>query len=168
MYGTQDASNIWQRTWACHLEKHGYVMGTSNPALFCSEHLKGFCHGDDFVVAACEDEADIFEGILADKFEMRCTGKIGFKNHLDKELEILHRKVRISLDGAMEIEADTKHVPILLKELGLERGNSVTTPRVKLSQAEAKNVEESPMLSPTLATLFRSGTMRAAYLGQDR
>eukprot|EP00971_Amphidinium_carterae_P119633 2370107-Amphidinium_carterae.1 len=141
-----DVSNIWQQTWANHVEKHGYVVGTNNPA-----HLIGLCHGDDFVVAACEDETDMFEGILADKFEF------------------LHRNVRINPDGAMEIEADTKHVPNLLKEFGLERGNSVTKPRVKLSQTEATKpkAKECPMSSPTLATLFRSGTMRAAHSGQN-
>ena len=36
--------------------------------------------------------------------------------HLDKELEVLHRSVRVIYDELMEIEADQKHVPRLLED----------------------------------------------------
>ena len=35
---------------------------------------------------------------------------IGAAKHLDKELEVLHRFVRVINDELMEIEADQKHV----------------------------------------------------------
>ena len=41
-------------------------------------------------------------------------------------------------------------------------------PRVKLNLEQAMAVESSAFLSPAQATLFRSGTMREANLGQDR
>ena len=88
--------------------------------------------------------------------------------HLDKEIEVLHRTVRVVNDGLMEIEADQKHVPQLLENLGLTRSNVVKTPRVKLSAIKADAIENSPILQGEKATLFRSGTMRCAYLAQDR
>ena len=70
-------------------------------------------------------------------------------------------------DELMEIEADQEHVPRLLEDLGLIQGNVVKTSRVKLS-AESNMIENSSILEGEQATLFRSGTMRCAYLAQDR
>ena len=167
MYGTQDASNVWQKTWGEQLQNNGYKLGGSNPSFFCSEHLKGFCHGDDFTIAAAEEEVERFNNILSEKFEIRQTGMVGHADHLDKELEVLHRTVRIVNDELMVVEADQKHVPLLLEDLGLSKGNAVKTPRVKLSAAEAESIESS-LFEGAMATAYRSGTMRAAYLGQDR
>ena len=56
---------------------------------------------------------------------------IGAAKHLDKELEVLHRSVRVINDELMEIEADQKHVPPLLEDPGHIQENVVKTPRVK-------------------------------------
>ena len=48
------------------------------------------------------------------------------------------------------------------------RSNFVKTSRVKLSAIEAEAFESSPILEEEQATTFRSGTMRCAYLSQDR
>ena len=37
MYGTQDASNAWQKLWGEHLRSNGFELGASNPALYRSE-----------------------------------------------------------------------------------------------------------------------------------
>ena len=92
----------------------------------------------------------------------------GAAEHLDKELEVLHRSVRVINNGLMEIEPDQKHVPQLLEDLGLTRSNIVKTPRVKLSVIEAEAIETSPFLEGKQATTFRSRTMRCADLAQDR
>ena len=68
----------------------------------------------------------------------------------------------------MEIEADQKHIPQFLEDLGLTQSNIVKTPRVKLSVIEAEAIENSPFLEGEQATTLRSGTMRCAYLAQDR
>ena len=93
---------------------------------------------------------------------------IGAAKHLDKELEVLHRSARVINDELMEIEADQKHVPRSLEDLGLVQRNVVKTPRVKLSATESNAIENSSILEREQATLFRSGTMRCAYLAQDR
>ena len=83
-------------------------------------------------------------------------------------MEVLHRTVRVIDIELMEIDADQKHVPQLLKDLGLTQSNIVKTPRMKLSASEAETIENSPILDGEQATTFRSGTMRCAYLAQDR
>ena len=166
MYGTQDASNAWQKLWGEQL-RNSFELGASNPALYRSELVNGFCHGDDFVTAAAEDQIEVFGKMLQEKFDTRRIGLIGAaKQHLDKELEVLHRSVRVINDGLMEIEADQKHVPRLLEDLGLIQGNIVKTPRVKLSATEADAIENSSILEGEQATLFRSGTMCCAYLAR--
>ena len=52
MYGTQDASNAWQKLWSEHLRNNGFELGASNPALYRSELVNGFCHGDGFVTSS--------------------------------------------------------------------------------------------------------------------
>ena len=106
--------------------------------------------------------------MLQEKFDSSGIGMIGAAKHLDKELEVLHRSVRVISDELMEIEADQKHVPRLLEDLGLIRGNVVQSPRVKLSATESNVIENSSIHEGEQATLFRSGTMRCAYLAQDR
>ncbi|CAK0892249.1 unnamed protein product, partial [Prorocentrum cordatum] len=168
MYGTHDASNSWQRLWGEQLRSRGYTLGASNPALFRSDFLKGFCHGDDFMVAAAEGQIDIFEKTLSEKFELRRIGLIGAEEHQDKELEVLRRTVRVVGPDLMEIEADQRHVPQLLEDLGLKGANAVKTPRVKLTATDAEDIEKSAPLEGQEATRFRRGTMRCAYLSQDR
>ena len=120
------------------------------------------------MTAAAADQIEVFGKMLQEKFDTRRIGMIGAAKHLDKELEVLHRSVRVINDELMEIEADQKHVPRLLEDLGLIQGNVVKTPRVKLSAIESNVIENSSILEGEQATLFRSGTMRCAYLAQDR
>ena len=89
MYGTQDASNAWQKLWSEHLRSIGFELGASNPALYRSELVFGFCHGDDFVTAAAEDRIESFGKLLQEKFDTRRIGMIGAAEHLDKELEVI-------------------------------------------------------------------------------
>ena len=68
----------------------------------------------------------------------------------------------------MEIETDQKHVLRLLEDLGLIQGNVVKTPRVKLSATESNLIEDNSILEGEQTMMFRSRTMRCAYLEQDR
>ena len=43
-----------------HLRNNGFELGASNPALYRSELVNGFCHGDDLLTAAAEDQIETF------------------------------------------------------------------------------------------------------------
>ena len=109
-YGVCEREVAWNaRCEQCAAET---MLGESNLALCRSELVNGFCHGDDFVTAAAVDQIEIFGKMLQEKFDTRQIGMIP-----DKELEVLHRFVRVINDELMEIETDLKHVPQLLKDL---------------------------------------------------
>ena len=95
-------------------------------------------------------------------------GMIGPAKHLDEDLEVLHRSVRVINDELMEIEVDLKHVSSAAGRSGTHWRYIVKTPRVKLSAAEVDAIENSPIYEGEEATFFRSGIMRCAYLAQDR
>ena len=80
----------------------------------------------------------------------------GAAEHLDKELEVLHRSVRVINNELMEIEADQKRIPQFLEDLGLTQSNIVKTPGVKLSVIEAEPIENSPILEGAQATTLRA------------
>ena len=69
MYGTQDACNAWQNLFGEHLRNNGFELGASSPALYRSELVNGFCHRDDFVTAAAEDQIEVFGKMLQEKFD---------------------------------------------------------------------------------------------------
>ena len=55
-----------------------------------------------------------------------------------------------------------------MKQLGLQKAKPVTTPAVRRSSSEVEEDRHSPKLSSADTSLFRSVTMRAVYLAQDR
>ena len=66
MYGTQDASSVWQETYTELLEQNGITHGHAWPAVFCSKSrdIKLLVHGDDFLVLGDEDAQNFPESLL--------------------------------------------------------------------------------------------------------
>ena len=65
------------------------------------------------MTAAAEDQIESFGKLLPEKFDTRRIGMTGAAEHLDRELEVLHRSVRVINNGLMDIEADQKHVLLI-------------------------------------------------------
>ena len=176
MYGTQDASNLWQEDYTETLAQRGYTPGRSNPAMFHSHQGDGrmLVHGDDFVLLADDGEIKAVEQLLKSKYTVKVVAVIG-DGSSQQEAVILNRIVRNVPPNstnrmAMEIETDQRHVDILLREHGLDdsRSKGVDTPRVKKSESQVFAGLESLPLDREGVRLYRSGTMRISYLGQDR
>ena len=62
------------------------------------------------------------------------------------------------------MEADPRHVDLVLEQLGLDKGASVTTPLVKVKEEERDNT----VLGAEEAATYRSIAMRIGYLSMDR
>ena len=78
MYGTEDAAAIWGDTWAEHIAKKDYKVGTSNPSLIYGNDVRGLCHGDDFVMAGGRSSLIAFENHMKEAFQLRRCGHAGF------------------------------------------------------------------------------------------
>ena len=82
---------------------------------------------------------------------------------------MLNRSVKVNdAEDCVELEADEKHVRLMLEDLKLQSAKPADAPRVKMNVEEVTRVEESSTLFQEEQKLFRSATMRAAYLSQDR
>ena len=170
MYGTQDASSIWQETYSTLVKDHGIEIGRAWPAIFYDPEsdARFMVHGDDFVILGDEQAQLRIETILAKKFEFRTDGFIGpgCKNQV---MTVLNRIIEFDPEtGSLTYEADPRHAQLVVKGLELDQGGvkSVATPSEKQKGEEA--FDEHPLLDSERASRYRSLTMRAAYLSLDR
>ena len=171
MYGTQDASSVWQETYTELLKQNGITHGQAWPAVFCSKSrdIKLLVHGDDFLVLGDEDAQNFLSGVLAQKFEFRVDGCIGPEDRDGTVLTVLNRIVEYNKDtGTITYEADPRHAEMIVKTLGLESAKVVSTPSEKQTLDEVLTDMALPTVASDRISLFRSVVMRAAYLAQDR
>ena len=126
--------------------------------------LRLVVHGDDFTILGCDADLDYFQMGIQTEFDVKVRGRLGGGKDDDKCMRILNRIIRWT-DAGLRIEADPRHVEILIKEMGLEEANSVKTPGVKDRERDENN--EQP-LDRAEASLYRSCVARANYLAQDR
>eukprot|EP00971_Amphidinium_carterae_P220004 4367367-Amphidinium_carterae.2 len=176
MYGTQDASRLWQKDYTSLLESAGFRPGIAYPAVFYSRELDAriLVHGDDFVGLGDARAMESFHQLLKKKYKVKLMAMIGTGDEV-QEATILNRIVRYvprdaSGCASMEIEGDGRHVQVLRAELGLSdpATKGVDTPRVKRNEKQVFEARSSRVLDRAGTRLYRSCTMRIAYLGQDR
>ena len=89
-------------------------------------------------------------------------GALGPEKKDDKSIRILNRCLEWRHDG-LHLEADPRHAELILKELGLEKASTVSTPAVKTD----------PEINPTyldkdMATQYRRIVARCNFLSLDR
>ena len=176
MYGTQDASHIWQLDYVDLLcsASGGFRRGRHSAALFHNEgdDVKMAVHGDDFVCLSDDDGLEHIDKLLKSKYTAKDMGTLGFETKDDKQLMLLNRVFRIGHDHGeefVEIEPDMRHAPLIVAEAGCdERTKSVTTPREKLKDDIVREGHKTPLLKPEATTRYRSACMRLSYLAQDR
>ena len=174
LYGTQDASHIWQSDYAGHIcsEKGGYKQGLSNTAVFFNEaqDSRGTVHGDDFIILGDQIAIDHMRSLLDERYECRMVGCLRPDESDDKEIGVLNRILRYSEDDGPEvqIECGARHAEMVVRDLGLEKANAVATPSIKVKVEEAIANSKLPPLGKDETTSFRSATMRSSYVAQDR
>jgi hypothetical protein len=173
MYGTQDASNIWQDDYVGLLRDGGHKRGVSNGAIFYKEdtQTRSLVHGDDFFILGTQEDIDEYEKMLGSRYLYKKTANLGFEKTDDKTAVFLNRVVSVLEDAksrGVEVEPDSRHAELLLKDLGLEHAKAVETPQEKRSAEQQFRDAKSPLLDAAQSQQYRSHVMRAAYLAQDR
>ena len=87
-------------------------------------------HGDDFSSLGTEKALIWLQSELENVFELKLKGLLGEADHLDKEVRVLNRVVRLDAAG-VRYEADPRHAEMLIQSGGLELGKSRKTPGSK-------------------------------------
>ena len=170
MYGARDASAVWQRSYTSLLRKHGFVVGKAYPCTFyhAEADVRLLVHGDDFLVLADEDGHRFVDKVLSEEYEFKCDGHIGPECEKDS-MTVLNRVVsNDSQTGTVTYEADPRHAEALVRDLGLESAKAAKTPAEKKKGSDLKAMLEAQPLNAELQKAYRSHTMRAAFLAQDR
>ncbi len=170
LYGTQDASAIWQEDYTKLLLEHGFVRGSANASTFyhADREIRVLVHVDDFLVLADDLGQQFVESLLRGRYDLRVVGSVG-PGEEAQEMCVLNRTIRfVPSSGVLEYEAGPRHSELIVKELGLEKSKPVSTPSEKKSQDQVFEDMELAQASPDRQTFFRSLVMRASYLAQDR
>ena len=168
MCGTVDASVRWQGHHAQILKEHSFVQGISNSSLFVhvERYVRLLVHCDDFMVEVPTHEQKVFESVLFSQHDGRCTAKVHSDWNAAMEASFLNRVIWwVPTSGMAELEADTMHFAIVLRDLGLEKSTPLVAKRPK-SEELPLLAGEKP-LNADDTTLYRSLTMRVNCLSPD-
>ena len=170
MYGTQDASAIWQDDYLQLLMKNGFKKGRAAPSLLYHEghEIRVLVHGDDFISLSDDDGQEFLSKVLAERYEFKVVGQLGPGEGDKQEMSVLNRTLRYVEGGTIEYEADQRHAEIIVRDLGLTEGKSVSTPSIRRKHEDVEEYLKARKLEPHESTQFRSMVMRASYLSQDR
>ena len=87
-----------------------------------------------------------FKRELAKRFDIK-SEMIGEDQDLKKELNVLNRIVRVTEDG-FEMEADIRHVELMVEELGLGNSKAVMTPGEDEEDGDEKEEDEDLPVNP--------------------
>ena len=162
MYGTRDAASNWERDWQEHVKKWGFQLGLSSKNLFHHKEnrVSGLTHGDDFVLTGPTKRLTEFEKKMTRVYPIKAK-IIGLGS--TKSIKTLNRRLHWGKEGIV-YQHDPRHIDVLVKDLGLENGNSVQTP----ATSDVTEEEKSQPLSQVQHRKYRSQVARCLFLSQDR
>jgi len=174
MYGTQDASHIWQNDYVSLFVKEGFVRGRHCAASLYhhDEEIRVMCHGDDFLVLASDPGMEIVDKLLRGRYTVKQLGSLGWEPGDAKKIHVLNRDMVAGRDEQgvfVDIVPDPRHAEQIVQDAGLGKSKSTcVTPREKLKDEVVVAGTQGTRLDKTMTTQYRSTVMRLQYLAQDR
>ena len=151
MYGTQDASHIWQLDYVNFIcgESGGFRRGKHSAALFHNpnQDVRMAVHGDGFVCffqTMMDSNTSI---VFSNPNTQRKTWE-GFEDSDVKSYLLLNRVFRVGVDQTgqyLDIETDLRHAPLIISEIRMqyEHQNSEHTTRETTRQTGVRRKTES-------------------------
>ena len=122
--------------------------------------MSGLTHGDDFVLTGPTKRLMEFKMKMTKVYPTKAK-IISFGS--TESIKTLNRRLHWGREGIV-YQHDPRHIDVLVKELGLENGNTVQTPAAPIAAEE----EDSEVLSQTQHHRYRSQVARCLFLSQDR
>ena len=171
LYGTRDAPSNWEHAIKVVFEACGFTQGLSNPCIYFHEERQLYAnvHGDDFTVVGDFHQLQWLVNTLKASWTLDVRGILARPgsglpaSEVIHSISVLNRLVTWTEKG-IEMEADPRHVQLVLQQLNLEAATPVATPLVKTKPGE----ENDTPLSTSEAATYRSTAMRLGYLSLDR
>ena len=150
MYGTRDVARGWEKEYESAFINIGFQQGKSSPCLFYhpEQDLRVVVHGDDFTIMCIDPALKWVTHEIKKVYELKVVAILGPEPTDDKSVRILNRIVSWN-DRGIQYEPDQRHVEIVIKALGLDKGKSVATPGAK----EKLDTDTSKSLEGAQATL---------------
>ena len=176
MYGTQDASHIWQLDYVNLIcgELRGFRGGKHSAALFHNpnQDVRMAVHSDDFMCSSDDDGLKHIDSLLKSKYTAKDMGTLGFEDSDVKSLLLLNRLFRVGVDQTgqyWDTEIDLRDAPLSISELECNTNTkAMSTPREKLQDKLVLDGRRSPILKKDETTLYGSACVTLSYLVQDR
>lgn len=136
---------LWDDTYAQRLIELGVVRGASSPCCFWhpKRHMRVVVHGNDFTILSTHDALRWFDDELSKSVEIKVSARIREAAHLDKEVTILNRVLKLDGEG-LHYEADPRHAELLIKSIGFDNANTAVTPGVKPDDVDLDAVIYQP------------------------
>ena len=132
LYGTRDAPANWEGAIKAVMMLIGFQQAKSNSCLYyhAEKQIRIEVHGDDFTGVGPKAELEWFAAELRKHWTIDVRGILGppSMKDVDHSIVILNRLVTWT-DKGIEMEADPRHVDLLLQEVVCE-GSKVTTPLI--------------------------------------
>ena len=169
MYGCRDAGYNWEMTiFQFFTKKLGFKQGASSPCVYYhpQRDIRTTVHGDDFTTLASREQLEWLHAEMSAEWEIVVRHILGppWVPNVDSQAVILNRLVTWDQEG-ITWEADPRHAELIIEACGVT-GNKVTTPSAREKPEAAEETYED--LCPERVHVYRSTTMRAAFLSQDR
>ena len=168
MYGTRDAAYNWEVEYVRFMNSVGFVHGKTSPCIFyhSGKDIRCVIYGDDFTLLGSEVALDWFRKSIKATYEVSVKGRLGADDKDDKSVRLLNRVIEWTKDG-ISYEADQRHAEIIVKQLGTQASQAVSSPGHKINPKLFIG-NDGDLLKPEQASMYRALSARANYLSQDR
>ena len=168
MYGTRDAARNWGEELQRAFGQMGARVGKASGSVYRIVRPNGnvirtAIHGDDIVSSGNRSDLKWLETELRKRFDIK-VDFLGLGAGMRRELKILNRVFRVDDEG-FSVEADPRHVQILINECAMQEANATTTPT---DQGVIDAADAGEQMDPQEARIFRGLAARLNYLAIDR
>ncbi|CAK0840370.1 unnamed protein product, partial [Prorocentrum cordatum] len=172
LYGTRDASQVFQTYVADNLSEHGFDRNAVVPCLYWSSELEalGVHWGDDFIYALPNDSADDLEQLMREVFKVKICERVG--PNCKSSAAFLHRTLSWSSKGFTWAH-DPTHTVAMAKAFGFDGQTRLDQEKWVVtvapgSKTVGKTRDAADPLDEEGAALYRALVGTALYVGQDR
>lgn len=143
LYGTRDAPSNWEHAIKLVFEACGFTQGLSNPCIYFHEERRLYAnvHGDDFTIVGEFEQLKWLIDTLKASWTLDVRGILARPgsglpaSEVTHSISVLNRLVTWTEKG-IEMEADPRHVKLVLQQLNLEAATPVSTPLIKTKPGE--------------------------------